>query len=182
MSILPTPNEGREPPKGEPLAEVIPLVPRLPETAEVTDLEPAERVQLFLAQFRHPSIVHRSTDVIADIITRQLYSYIPARELDSFSDEDLSMRLALLPLSIDSNEMELDALDEFSEQDPIYERMIALTMATKPRAKDFLSQRRALLALEDFRLGTKIRSFGDISGSDEDWRGIIKLLFPNSSF
>lgn len=92
------------------------------------------------------------------------------------------MRLALLPLSIDSNEMELDALDEFSEQDPIYERMIALTMATKPRAKDFLSQRRALLALEDFRLGTKIRSFGDISGSDEDWRGIIKLLFPNSSF
>lgn len=162
------------------MADVIPFVRRSPEAINVAELEPWEQVELFFAQFRHPSMSHRPPDVIADLVGRQLYPYIPADELKKFSYEDLAMRQALLPLSADSDEMDLDALDEFSKQDAIYEDLLALTMKTKTRAKDFAPQRKALLALEDFRLGTKTRSSGDISGHDQDWRHIIKLLFRDS--
>lgn len=178
MSILPAPNEGRAPLDSEPLAEVIPLVPRLPETAEVADLEPAERVELFFAQFRHPSISHREPEDIAAIIRRQLYDLVPKTELEKLSVDDLSMRQALLPFCVDSSVIDEDSLDKFSEQDEIYAQLTRLTMETRARAKDFPVRRQALLALEEFRLGTKVRSGGDIAGSDEDWLRVIYLLFP----
>lgn len=178
MSIFPTPNGGGAPLGSESLAEVIPLVPRLSETAEVTELEPAEQVELFFAQFRHPSISHREPEDIAAIIRRQLYDLVPKTELEKLSVDDLSMRQALLPLSVDSSAIDQDLLDEFSEHDEIYAQLTNLIMETKTRAKDFPMRRPALLALEEFRLGTKTRSGGDIAGRDEDWLRVIHLLFP----
>lgn len=181
MSHRPSPIDDEGHLQDAQLAKVLPFRAQSPEFADISELEPAERVELFFTQFRHPSISHRGPEDIAAIIRKQLYDLMPKTELEKLSVDELSMRRALLPLSVDSSAIDDTQLDEFSEQDEIYAQLTTLTMETKARAKDFPMRRQALLALEEFRLGTKTRSGGDVAGSDEDWQRVIHLLFPKPS-
>lgn len=145
---------------------------------EWTEHEAAELVNQFLAQFQNSALQRHEPEDIADIIRKQLYDFIPKPELDKFSPDELLMRQKLLKLTLDSTEVEIEALDQFATQDPIYAQLMQLTINTKAHARDFAMRRRALIGLQDFRLGTKTRTDGDISGRDEEWQKVINLLFP----
>lgn len=176
MSEIPAPGIRPTENPQEEMAKIIQLNTR-ESRPDPTELDDIAKIDVFLSQYRHPSMSGRDPAFVADKIRKQTDPYLNDREVHELTDEECVWRQTLLDLAVDSTDIDMATLDEIAGQDPVYNELLICLMTTKSSAADFKFQRQALRGLQGLRLGTWLRG---TAGSDEDWLRIIALLFPGS--
>jgi len=147
-----------------------------PETLSPSELSSDELIAAFFSQYsRHPAMKGRDPREIAERIRREIDADLKDKDIDQMSTREQKWRSAYLALSIDAMDITVEQSDELESQDEIYGIISSMRRNTRSNAKEFGPQRRALAALQNFRLGIVTR---DIETADADWLSLIDLLFP----